>query len=165
MTMMSANAFRRKYNLIESLKPIRIATKMCVFVFGSNLAGYHGAGAALYAKEMMGAEWKRGVGRTGDAYALPTKDKRLRPLSLERISDHVHDFLAYASAHRQTAFVVSRIGCGLAGYTDAQIAPLFAQATGNCLFDDAWKPFLGDQHKYWGTYADQRAEVPSSGGA
>jgi len=122
-----------------------------IFVFGSNLAGVHGAGAAKYAMNVMGAQYGVGVGRTGNCYALPTKDMRIRTLPLSVISIHVRDFLQYAEEHPDLTFKVTRLGCGLAGYYDSDIAPMFKGAPDNCLFDTAWSPYLGAQHKYWGT--------------
>lgn len=122
-----------------------------IFVFGSNLAGIHGAGAALYARKYQGAVMGRGIGHHGDSYGIPTKDIQLRTLSLESIKDFVQQFIWYAHIRPGCTFKVTRIGCGLAGYTDAEIAPLFNGAPINCQFDLAWKPFLGDSYAYWGT--------------
>ena len=113
-----------------------------VFVFGSNLAGRHGKGAALTARHQWGAEYGVGVGRTGDAYAIPTKDHALNTLPLERIQPHVEAFLAYARVHQECEFFVTRVGCGLAGYTDHEIAPFFADAPPNCLLPQGWRAFL-----------------------
>lgn len=110
-----------------------------IFVFGSNLAGRHGKGAALCARLEHGAVYGVGAGRTGNSYAIPTKDARLRTLPLEQIASHVADFLAYARAHSELQFEVTRVGCGLAGYTDAQIAPLFQGAPGNCQLPNGWR--------------------------
>ena len=109
-----------------------------IFVFGSNLAGRHGAGAALYARKHFGAAYGTGRGRTGNAYAIPTKDERIKTLPLNRIAQYVSDFIAYAKAHPDLSFQVTRIGCGLAGYLDHQIAPLFAGAPDNCILPDGW---------------------------
>lgn len=109
-----------------------------VFVFGSNLAGRHGKGAALDAKRQHGAVQGCGVGRTGNAYAIPTKDAQLKPLSLERIKVFVDDFLSYADAHPADQFFLTRIGCGLAGYTDHDIAPMFRMAPRNVLRPKGW---------------------------
>jgi len=111
---------------------------MKIFVFGSNLAGRHGAGAALHAKKFFGAVYGVGVGRTGDAYALPTKDHWMCPLSLPRISSHVQAFLHYAREHPELDFQVTRVGCGLAGYTDEQIGPMFTGAPSNCALPTGW---------------------------
>lgn len=96
-----------------------------IFVFGSNLAGRHGAGSALEALQYWGAIHGRGVGRQGNSYAIPTKDERLKTLPLERIKLYVDEFQQYARVHPQLDFYVVPIGCGLAGYTAIQIAPLF----------------------------------------
>jgi len=113
-----------------------------VFVFGSNLAGRHGRGAALYARDIYGA--KNGVGRgpTGQAYAIPTKDEFVESLALESIEHYVKEFLEYARFKKDDVFFVTRIGCGLAGYTNKQIAPMFRGAPDNCIFDIQWKEFL-----------------------
>lgn len=105
-----------------------------IFVFGSNLAGRHGKGAALEARKRWGAEPGTGIGRTGNAYAIPTKDANLRTLPLAFIGDHARVFLKYAELHPELEFYVTRVGCGLAGYTEEQIKPLFEGATPNCKF-------------------------------
>ena len=110
-----------------------------VFVFGSNLAGRHGAGAALTAKLDYQAKSGVGVGRTGWAYAIPTKNMHLRTLPLERIKDHVEEFMRYATEHPELKFLVTRIGCGLAGYVDAQISPMFTGAPQNCNLPFGWR--------------------------
>ena len=97
-----------------------------IFVFGSNLAGIHGAGAARYARENHGAIMGQGIGLQGSSYGIPTKDKQIRTLPLRDIQEYVNAFILYANAVPNLRFNVTRIGCGLAGYTDAQIAPLFA---------------------------------------
>lgn len=109
-----------------------------IFVFGSNLAGRHGKGAALAATQQHGAVYGVGVGRTGNAYAIPTKDEHLRTLPLLRISLYVDDFIAYAIQHKDLRFEVTRIGCGLAGYKDHQIAPMFRDAPDNCDLPEGW---------------------------
>lgn len=110
-----------------------------VFVFGSNLAGIHGAGAARDAATEFGARQGQGVGRAGGSFAIPTKDARLETLKLEEIRCFVDYFLIYASDHLSETFFVTRVGCGLAGYSDAQIAPLFIDATPNCLLPEGWR--------------------------
>ena len=111
-----------------------------VFVFGSNEAGRHGAGAARVAYEKHGARWGKGFGHYGDSFAIPTKDMSIMTLDLTVIRKYVEAFLQYASAHKDLTFKVTRIGCGLAGYTDQEIAPMFWEAPSNCLFDDMWSP-------------------------
>lgn len=114
-----------------------------VFVFGSNLAGRHGKGAALEAQSSFGAIPGQGVGRMGASYAIPTKDAKLAPLPLGQIEQEVNRFIQYAKDTQSEKFFVSRIGCGLAGYADAQIAPLFLKAPSNCSFAKEWEPWLG----------------------
>lgn len=124
-----------------------------IFVFGSNEAGFHGAGAALNALAMHGALMGCSYGHYGDSFAIPTKDSHLKTLPLQRIEDYVTGFLAYARGRRDLKFKVTRIGCGLAGLEDKEIAPLFSTAPENCYFDTAWKPHLASIHtNYWGTY-------------
>lgn len=113
-----------------------------IFVFGSNLAGRHGAGAAKAAKDLFDARFGTGKGRTGSAYAIPTKDGLLKILSLPVIRAAVFDFLVYAEAIPNLSFYVTRVGCGLAGYKDQDIAPMFKGAPDNCSFAEEWKPFL-----------------------
>jgi len=118
-------------------------TSVDIFVFGSNLAGRHGKGAALFALKERGAAYGVGEGRMGDSYALPTKDRHLRTLPLEDIKRRsVHNFLTYARAHPELTFEVTRVGCGLAGYTDDQIAPMFIDATDNCRLPAEWVNLL-----------------------
>lgn len=110
-----------------------------IFVFGSNLAGRHGAGSALEAYSFYRAQYGVSRGPTGDAYAIPTKDARLRTLPLDKIQSYVDQFLEYARAHPELQFAVVRIGCGLAGYDDLQIAPMFIAAPDNCHLPDGWR--------------------------
>lgn len=121
-----------------------------VFVFGSNRAGLHGAGAAAFAERRRGAVRGVGEGMTGNAYALPTKDHNIRTLPLPEIKKHVQTFLAYAEKNSTVGFQVTRVGCGLAGYSDEDIAPLFVTAPSNCWFDEAWGPYLPSDTNYWG---------------
>lgn len=118
------------------------SAKDWIWVFGSNLAGRHGAGAALVARESFGAITGQGVGPVGQSYAIPTKDHRLGVLPLNSIKDSIGEFLSYASAHAELQFYVTRVGCGLAGYKDREIAPLFASAPANCSLPLNWKPFI-----------------------
>ena len=106
-----------------------------IFVFGSNLAGRHGAGAARFAHEHHAAKMGIGEGMTGESYALPTCDREIRPLPLETIAVHVERFLDFARQNPKLQFQVTRVGCGLAGYDDTQIAPLFLRAP-----DNVWLP-------------------------
>lgn len=110
-----------------------------IFVFGSNLAGRHGKGAALEARRKHGAKYGQGSGPQGNAWAIPTKDAQLRTLPLPVIATFVRQFIADARNHPELEFQVTRIGCGLAGYTDAEIAPLFAEAPVNCHLPEGWR--------------------------
>lgn len=110
-----------------------------IFVFGSNLAGRHGKGAALFAKKHFGAIYGQGVGMQGDSYAIPTKDEKLKILPLEAIQFYIHQFLTYAHVHPELQFFVTRVGCGLAGYKDADIKPFFETAPDNCKLPDGWR--------------------------
>jgi hypothetical protein len=96
-----------------------------VFVFGSNLAGRHGGGAALLAAHRFGAVYGVGVGHEGRSYALPTKGQNIETLPLSEIEKHIGNFVEYAAANPSLTFFVTQIGCGLAGYTPKEIAPLF----------------------------------------
>ena len=93
-----------------------------IFVFGSNIAGRHGDGAARIALEKFGAVWGKGVGLQGRSYAIPTMDG-----SVEKIAPYIDGFRRFACSHPELEFLVTRIGCGIAGYTDRQIAPLFQE--------------------------------------
>jgi hypothetical protein len=109
-----------------------------IFVFGSNLAGRHGAGSAKHAKVHYGAKYGVGVGRTGMAYAIPTKDEHLRVLPLEFIRLAVNEFIEYAKLHPELEFEIVKVGCGLAGYKDYQIVPLFKDCPNNCRLPKDW---------------------------
>lgn len=118
-------------------------TSKKVFVFGSNLAGLHLGGAAKYAYDELGAMWGLGegisMGKTGHmSYALPTVRTDGSPMSLDEIKLRVQHFLTAAKYRDDLKFFVTRIGCGIAGYTDEQIAPMFQNAPRNCELPEAW---------------------------
>lgn len=115
---------------------------MKIFVFGSNLAGRHGKGAAKFALENHGAIYGRGVGPQGNSYAIPTKDAGLKSLPLEAIKLFVDAFIDYAAACPDLEFQLTPIGCGLAGYAPSQIAPLFQEAPKNVIIPEEFKPYL-----------------------
>lgn len=102
---------------IMTLKPNEI------FVFGSNLDGFHGGGAARIAMDRFGAVWGQGVGLQGQCYAIPTMQG-----GVETIKPYVDEFVAFAGQHPEYKFLVTRIGCGIAGFADEEIAPLFQGA-------------------------------------
>jgi len=110
-----------------------------IFVFGSNLAGMHGGGAARIAFENFGAEWGVGVGKTGQCYAIPTMQG-----GVETIKPYVDEFIHYAGQHPENRFLVTRIGCGIAGFTDQEIAPLFeaAKSAPNIALPIEWRRIL-----------------------
>jgi hypothetical protein len=94
-----------------------------IFVFGSNLAGHHGAGAAKFAMEKHGAMYGEGIGRTSNSYAIPTM------MEIERIKPHINVFIDYANNHPDLQFNLTRIGTGIAGYNwEQDIRPLFPSA-------------------------------------
>ena len=94
-----------------------------IFVFGSNLGGFHGGGAARVALEQFGAVWGQGVGLQGQSYAIPTMHG-----GVDVIKPYVDEFIACARDHRELKFLVTPIGCGIAGFAIEEIAPLFAAA-------------------------------------
>ena len=94
-----------------------------VFVFGSNLGGYHGGGAARAAMNLFGAVWGQGVGLQGQSYAIPTMQG-----GVETIKPYVDQFIEFARTKPELYFYVTRIGCGIAGFVDEDIAPLFREA-------------------------------------
>lgn len=110
---------------ISSNRISRLASNE-VFVFGSNLQGRHGGGAARMAYEYFGAVWGEGVGLFGQSYAIPTMQG-----GVETIKPYVDDFLRYAKMHQELDFLVTEIGCGIAGFTPKEIAPLFFKVIEN----------------------------------
>ena len=112
------------------------------FVFGSNEAGRHGKGAALCAKNYFGAVYGQGHGEQGRGYAIATKAASLRSLPLGTIAENVRVFLQHAINHPHKIFAVSRVGCGLAGHKDEDIAPMFKGHPSNVYFlEDSWKQY------------------------
>ncbi|MBQ4476733.1 MAG: hypothetical protein IJK62_04470 [Bacteroidales bacterium] len=103
-----------------------------IFVFGSNLAGAHGGGAARIAMDKFGAVWGQGVGLQGQSYAIPTMQG-----GVETIKPYVDEFIEFAKQHPEYKFLVTRIGCGIAGFTDEEIAPLFLDAHN---LENVWLP-------------------------
>ncbi|VBB46480.1 conserved hypothetical protein [uncultured Paludibacter sp.] len=115
--MENLNFNRIAENNITSLKENEI------FVFGSNLNGFHGGGAAHIAYEKFGATWGKGVGLQGKCYAIPTMHG-----GIDKIKPYVDEFIHFAKENKNLKFLVTRIGCGIAGFTDKEIAPLFKDA-------------------------------------
>lgn len=119
---------------------------MNIFVFGSNLAGIHGAGSAKEAYKKHGAIWGQGYGLAGNSFAIPTKDRTLKRLTLDEIKFYVDNFKEYAHQHPKFIFNVVKIGCGLAGYTVKQIAPMFDDAPLNCKLHKDFNDYLSQIH-------------------
>lgn len=93
-----------------------------IFVFGSNKGGAHGGGAAYFAFKQFGAVWGEGEGLFGQSYALPTMEGR------KSMAEAVGRFIDFARQHTEYTFLVTAVGCGIAGYSPAEVAPLFAEA-------------------------------------
>ena len=108
-----------------------------IFVFGSNLRGMHGGGAARVALDKFGAIWGKGVGLQGQSYGIPTMQG-----GVGTIKPYVDDFIEFARTHPEMRFLVTRIGCGIAGFSDEEIAPLFKEAVeveNICLPNTFWE--------------------------
>jgi hypothetical protein len=114
-----------------------------IFVFGSNLSGWHGAGAAKAARDHYGALVGVGVGFTGRSYAIPTKNYLVETMRLDQIAPFIQQFVHVTNSQQQLDFFITRVGCGLAGYKDDQIAPLFANCNPeNCSMPEPWRVYL-----------------------
>lgn len=101
-----------------------------IFVFGSNTHGLHAGGAAVIAHKKFGAKWGIGKGKTGKCYAIPTIefDSTKKPFSIKDLQIYITNFINYASKHSDLTFLVTEIGCGIAGFKHEEIAPLFKKA-------------------------------------
>ncbi len=106
-----------------------------IFVFGSNLQGMHAGGAARIAYNNFGAIWGQGVGLQGQSYGIPTMQG-----GVETVRPYVNEFIQFAKDHPELTFLVTRIGCGIAGFTDAEMAPLFEKAHSieNVILPEGW---------------------------
>lgn len=131
-------------------------TTDAIFVFGSNTAGIHLGGAARHAVEKHGALFGKGEGinpavflvdndnnlpegeTMRHSYALPTCDPTFKPLPMDEVKEHVRGFLMYAESHPHLKFFVTKVGCGIAGFTEEQIRPLFKDAPKNCIMPKEW---------------------------
>jgi hypothetical protein len=113
-----------------------------VYVFASNLEGRHGKGSALEARLKWGAIYGQGEGRQGNSYGIPTKKTPYITLPLDIIQQHVEKFIEYSKNHPEDFFNVVKIGCGLAGYSDQQIAPFFEKSPSNVNLHNDWKSYL-----------------------
>lgn len=113
--------------------------KKKIFVFGSNLAGRHGKGAALRAYQEHGAIYGQGMGLQGNSYAIPTKDENIQSLPLNKIERYVQQFIKFAKLNPDVHFEVTRIGCEALGYEDTDMAPMFIDAPVNCILPAGWR--------------------------
>lgn len=118
------------------------ADKTDIFVFGSNMGGQHLGGAAAAAHKLFGARWGDSIGRTGNAYAIPTLDESFNQMTIYDIRCKVEIFLEYARMNPDMNFFVTAIGCGIAGFTHEEIAPMFDYAPENCSLPDVWIPYV-----------------------
>jgi hypothetical protein len=119
-----------------------------IFVFGSNLAGVHGAGAAKAAVDQYGAIWGQGYGLQGNSFAIPTKDENIETLPLDEVRKYVNKFLEFAEQNEDMTFLVTQIGCGLAGFTVEQIAPFFRTTPLNIKLPRAFMDFIYGAGEY-----------------
>jgi hypothetical protein len=115
-----------------------------IFVFGSNLRGHHGGGAARAAMDKFKAEYGVANGLTGQSYAIPTKDRNIETLPLKRVEKYVKEFCKFAASNPDKKFFITRVGCVLAGYKDEDIAPLFYPPLPNCNYPENWLEWLED---------------------
>lgn len=115
-----------------------------IFVFGSNTEGRHGKGAALEARKNHGAIYGQAEGRQGNSYAIITKELRADypKVTIEQVKEGVDRFLAYAQLHSNEYFILTPIGCGLAGFRDYEVGPLFEHAPHNILIPTRFKKFI-----------------------
>lgn len=113
-----------------------------IFVFGSNLAGRHGAGAAKFAMKNHGAKYGQGFGIQGNSFAIPTKDANIRTLPLRHIRIYVEMFKIFAKDHPELTFQLTPIGCGLAGYKPSDIGPMFKNSPANVVIPDEFKEYV-----------------------
>lgn len=120
---------------------------MDIFVFGSNLAGRHGKGAALHARQHWGAQYGVGRGLTGRAYAFPTKDERLRPLPVEQLAREARLLDECAHLHQQHRFLLTPVGCGLAGNAPGVMAGIINLyvVQPNIVLTNSWREHLSEK--------------------
>lgn len=107
-----------------------------VFVFGSNSKGLHGGGAARVAHQRFGAVWGEGHGHHGQSYAIDSMS------GLETLAAEARAFVEYAAAHPELRFLLTPVGCGIAGYTPGEVAPLFEGIPDNVAVPASFAPSL-----------------------
>ena len=108
-----------------------------IFVFGSNGRGFHGGGAAATAMEKFGAKWGQAEGLQGQSYAINTMDGE------EELSIQIDRFLNFAENHPELTFLLTEIGCGIAGFSPKQVAPKFVKHPKNVILPNSFKDILG----------------------
>ncbi|TQR69607.1 hypothetical protein E2K73_04760 [Acinetobacter sp. RF15A] len=113
-----------------------------VFVFGSNMAGQHGGGAARTALEHFGAVMGVGRGWSGQSYAIPTMNEHLQQMPLSQIQHYIDDFKLYTKNHPKIKYFITSIGCGIAGYKVEEIAPMFKGISHNVILPQSFRPFV-----------------------
>jgi hypothetical protein len=123
-------------NIIKSLP------EDTVFVFGSNLAGQHAGGAARTALENFGAMTGVGRGWSGQSFAIPTMNEHLQQMPLSQIQHYIDDFKIYTKNHPKITYFITSIGCGIAGYTTEEIAPMFKGISHNVILPHSFRPFV-----------------------
>ena len=133
-----------------------------ILVFGSNLSGIHGAGAARHAFMHHGAVMGQGIGLQGTSYALPTKGLNISFMPLTDIGRHVAAFISFAKIRPDLTFRVTRVGCGLAGFKDTEIAPLFRAALElpNVRLPKGWRHYITTGEVV--PFSDEAEPVPIS---
>lgn len=109
------------------------------FVFGSNLAGNHAGGAARQAFEEFGAEWDVGEGLTGQCYAFPTMDRHFKPLSMSQFGKSRTNLYITASNHPELTFLLTKVGCGIAGFDEIKVRRVFVNAPANIIKPEDWR--------------------------
>lgn len=119
-------------------------TKDQYFVFGSNLRGAHGAGAARHAVDHYGAEYGNPIGLQGRSYALPTKDRYIKTLPINDIVRYIQIFKQFTLDQPNKEFFVTAVGTGLAGYRHEDIAPWFIGCGDNCIFPVEWREYMSE---------------------
>ncbi|AOA58639.1 A1S_2505 family phage non-structural protein [Acinetobacter larvae] len=121
---------------------IRHLASNTFFVFGSNLAGTHAGGAAKIALQHFGASKGVGRGWAGQSFAIPTMNEHLQQMPLSQIQHYIDDFKTYVQHHPHITFFITAVGCGVAGYKVAEIAPMFKGIAHNVIFPESFRPFV-----------------------
>ena len=121
-----------------NMQTITVLQENEIFVFGSNIAGRHGKGAARQAMNKFGAKYGIGEGRTGQCYAVPTLGRWFEPRKDEQLKDSIRRFRACAKRYNKLTFLLTKVGCGLAGYTEDYMKSLFVSMPANVRMPDGW---------------------------